>query len=64
MHTCPYCQKTFENIRDYSNHLVREHEESVKNFIELWNSIDDIGYLVSCLKREYDDLLTERYYNS
>ena len=61
---CAICGESFNSDRQLSEHIARDHEKFTEQLINLYNSQDDFGYFMSCLKYEQDHFLTERWQNS
>lgn len=69
MYTCPHCGKVFVkdfgNEKEFIEHLTEySHRDFTDRLIDLFDNIDDFGYLISCLKNKLDNKKTEEWYNS
>jgi hypothetical protein len=61
---CPLCEQSINNDRELTKHLVNDHQELIEKVIKLYNSSPDFDYLISCLRCDLDNKLTEQWYNS
>lgn len=62
--SCVLCDEKFNTERELYKHLANYHTEFVVKVIALFEDSNDIGYMLSCLKCEYDNSLSESYWNS
>ena len=61
---CPLCEQSINNDKQLSQHMVKDHQELIEKIIKLYNTSPDFDHLISCLRQDLDNRLTEMYYNS
>lgn len=58
---CPICQEVVSSDEgEFYEHIAKEHEEFIKKVISFYDSMEDFGYSMSCIKAELDNINTGR----